>query len=270
MTRKTSQQTQPDANNPETPPEFPPFESVGPKAFAADPLAGITPGNGQDPAPSVDPITGEPTKPLPESASPPPPQPNRTQKVARKLDLEGIRKTRAQITATVGQAFRIPVIDSPSSSFFIRAHPTFGGFDDPMPIWKREGVGKGSGGPLLVKTHMIDRIRAHGGKVSMCGLWWCQYSVGGQFLVVANAESDNDWIASARKIYEACRSRWLKRVNAGNCWEGLPPPGPIPDPQWADLEWDDVLNLAFDEAVDEDHPAYLSLVYGGYAPVAKG
>ena len=226
-----------------------------------------TPGNGQGAAPLVDSVTGEPI--LSASASPPPPQSSQVQKVARKLNLEEIRKTRAQVTASIGEAFRIPVIDSPSSAYFIRSHSAYGGLDDPLPIWKREGVGKGAGGLLLVKPYMVERIRAHGGKVAMCGVWWCQYSVGGQFLVAVNAESDNDWLVSARKIYDASRDGWLKRVNAGNCWNGLPPPATIPDPQWTDLAWDDVLNLGWDEEVDENYPAFLSLVYGGHVPVVK-
>jgi hypothetical protein len=199
----------------------------------------------------IDPAADAPEEPLPASASPPPPQPSQAQKVSHKLDLDKIRKARAQVTPSVGQTFRIPVIDSPSSSAFMRAHPTFGGLDDLLPLWKNEGVGKGVGGYRMVDPEAAERIRAHGGKVAMYALWWCQYSIGGQFLVVANAESDNDWIQSSRLIYEATRHRWLKRVNAGNCWSGLPPPAgvEIPTPVWPKLSWDEVLHLGFEEMV---------------------
>jgi hypothetical protein len=146
------------------------------------------------------------------------------------LDLEKIRKMRSQVTPSVGQIFRIPVIDGPSSSAFMRTHETFGGLDDPMPLWKKDGGGRGGGGYRMVDPEAAESIRAHGGKVAMYALWWGQYSIGGQFLVVANAESDNDWIQSSRLIYEAARHKWLKRVNAGNCWEGLQPPAGIQIP----------------------------------------
>jgi hypothetical protein len=223
------------------------------------------------PSPPVDEITGEPIKkPLPEDAAAPPFMPTQKQKVADKLGLDEIRKTRSQVTATVGEAVRIPVLSSFNSEPFIRAHPSFGGLDDPLPIWSRPGVGKSSGGLLLVKPRMVDRVRAHGGKVAMCGLWWCQYSVGGQFLAAVNLESDNDWIVSKRKILEASRREWLKAINAGNCWNGLKAPSVIEAPLWPSYSWTEVLNLAFDEAVDEDHPAFQSLVYGGHPPVVKG
>jgi hypothetical protein len=106
----------------------------------------------------------------------------------------------------------------------------------------------------------------------MYAVWWCQYSIGGQFLVVANAESDNDWVQTSREIYEACHRKWLKRVNAGNCWNGLPPPGgiEIPAPTWDLLTWDEVVCLGFPEMIDSTHPEYLALVYGGLPPAVKG
>jgi hypothetical protein len=184
-----------------------------------------------------------------------------------KLDLEKIRKTRSQVTPSVGQVFRIPVIDSPSPSAFLRTHPKFGGLDDPMPLWKKDGLGGGGGGFRMVDPEAAELIRAHGGKVGMYALWWGQYSIGGQFIVVANAESDNDWIRTSRDIYEAAREKWLKRINSVNCWTGLPPPAgvQIPDPKWEEgRTWDEVLRLGFDSMVNVDHPEFLALVYGGF------
>ena len=221
-------------------------------------------------SPNVDYVTGEPVeKPLPE-ASPPPPASSKKQKVASKLDLEEIRKTRGQVTASVRQIVKIPVVSSLDSSLFIRVHPTYGGLDDPMPVWKMEGVGQGRSGVRLVKTDMVDLIRSHGGKVSMCGLWWGQYSAnGGQFLVAVSVESDNDWIDATRKILESAREGWLKRVNAGNCWDSKTPLAPIPDPKWPELTWDEVLNLAFDETVGEDSRDFQWLIYGGHPPTVE-
>jgi hypothetical protein len=116
---------------------------------------------------------------------------------------------------------------------------------------------------------MIDLIRAHGGKVSMFALLWCRYSTGGQFLAYADVDSDNDWITTRRDFFEACRAEWLKMLNAGNCWEGVPAPAPIADPKWPELGWDAVLNLAFTGEVDENHPDFLYLVYGGPPPVVR-
>jgi hypothetical protein len=220
--------------------------------------------------PMVDEITGEPIVEPPPSAAPPPPQSDRAQKVAHKLNLDEIRKLRGQPVASVNVILRIPVVDRPRTDLFIRAHPLFGGLNDTMPIWTRVGVGSGGNKPLLVKPHMVELIRAHGGKVNYCGLWWCQYSGGGgQFIGVANTESDNDWIATRRDLYERCRDEWLKMLNAGNCWQGSPPPAAIPDPKWPDFSWDDVLNLGFEEAVDEKHPAFAELVYGGNPPTVE-
>jgi hypothetical protein len=225
------------------------------------------------PAPGQEPdlLTGESAEqPLPETAAPPPPMPEAMQKTKDKLGLDAIRKNRSQIVAVTGEVVRIPVIDKPNSELYIRAHPTFGGLNDPLPIWHRGGVGKGSG-LKLVAPSMVDLIRANGGKVFMAAMYWCQYSTGGQFLAVVNAESDNDFIASARAIYEACRTGWFKKVNTGNCYDKLPPPIPIPIPLWANLAWDEVLNLSFDETVDTPkHPEFLSLIYGGHLPVATG
>jgi hypothetical protein len=222
-------------------------------------------------SPNVDYVTGEPAeKTLPE-ASPPPSSSRGKQKVASKLDLEGIRKTRGQVTASVRQIVKIPVVSSLDSSLFIRVHPTFGGLDDPLPVWKIEGVGgQNRSGVRLVEPGMVDLIRSHGGKVSMCGLWWGQYSAnGGQFLVAVSVESDNDWIDATRKILENARAGWLKRVNAGNCWQGKTPPSPIPEPGWPELTWDEVLNLAFDETVNEDSRDFQWLVYGGPPPTVE-
>jgi hypothetical protein len=188
---------------------------------------------------------------------------DKTQKVAGKLNLDGIRKTRAQVTPQAPVIIRIPVIDRPGTEPFIRVHPTFGGVDDPLPVWKREGLGKGGSGLRLVDTNMVGRIRALGGKVALSALYWGQYSVGGQFVIVASVESDNDWIVSRRQLLEQARGEWLKMVNAGNCWQKVSPPVTIPGPEWADLSWDDVLNLAFDDLVgDENHPDFRELVYG--------
>ena len=207
---------------------------------------------------------------LPE-ASPPPSSSRGKKKVASKLDLEGIRKTRGQVTASVRQIVKIPVVSSLDSSLFIRVHPTFGGLDDPLPVWKIEGVGgQNRSGVRLVEPGVVDLIRSHGGKVSMCGLWWGQYSAnGGQFLVAVSVESDNDWIDATRKILENARAGWLKRVSAGNCWQGKTPASPIPEPGWPELTWDEVLNLAFDETVNEDSRDFQWLVYGGPPPTVE-
>jgi hypothetical protein len=265
MARKTSHQTSP--TDQVTQEEFQAATAqVTPKEIAiAAGLSSAQPGNGQNTAPPI----GEPAeKPLPESASPPPPMPGKTQKVAPKLNLDSIRKNRPQMKAVASEAVRIPVTDSPRSDVFIRAHPTFGGLDDPMPIWKREGVGKSSG-LKLVDPDMIDLIRAHGGKVFMAALYWCHYSVGGQILLVVNAESSNDWIVTSREIYELSRKQWVRRVNAGNCWDKVDPPFEIPPPRFADLTWDEVVNLAWRESVaTPDSPDFLDLAYGGYLPPA--
>jgi hypothetical protein len=226
---------------------------------------------GEQALPPVDQITGEPVeKPLPESAAPPPSMPEKIQKTGRKLDLDGIRQARTQVVPQVSEAVRIPVTTSPRSDAFLRAHPTLGGLNDQMPVWVRGGVGKG-GGLRLIHPSLTDYIRAHGGKVSMCAIYWCQYSTGGQTLVVVNAESDNDWIVATRKILELCRTQWLKRINAGNCWDKKEPPAPIPDPSWMKVDsFDDVLELGWDEVItSRSHPEVLSLVYGGNPSAAK-
>jgi hypothetical protein len=249
------------------------YDNTSPFAIVAcaAPDAPVSPGgNGADPKPP--PISEskragkaklEMVTAAPGEAAPPPPMPDKTQRVTRKLDLDGIRKTRAQVTPQTPVIIRIPAIDRPGTEPFFRVHPIFGGIDDPMPVWKREGLGKGGSGLRLVSTDMVGRIRALGGKVALSALYWGQYSVGGQFVVVVSVESDNDWIASKRQLLEQARGEWLKMVNAGNCWQKVSPPVTIPEPKWADLTWDDVLNLSFDDQVsDENHPDFRELMYG--------
>jgi hypothetical protein len=225
--------------------------------------------------PPVDDFTGEAPsaagaeQSIPLHAEPPPPASGGSQKVNMKLDLEMLRKTRVNVMAVSAEAFRIPVLGTLDSSKFVRMHPTYGGVDDPMPIWRRESTGKGGSSLHLVAPGTVGKILAHGGKVAMCAVYWGQYSVGGQFLTVVNVESDNVWVLAKRKIYEAMRSRWLRLVNAGNTWDGQKPPSgaEIPDCGWASLTWDEVLNLGFDEVLGDEHPLVVSLVYGGHPPV---
>jgi hypothetical protein len=249
-------------------------------ALFAAPDAPVSPrGNGEDPTPMPDPDTifdrkrSDKAKAKTESsadAMPPPPMPDQAQDTTHKLNLDAIRKNRAQVTPQVSLAVRIPVIDRLNSEYFFRVHPTFGGLDDPMPIWQGGGVGGKRSGARLVDPIMVEPVRAQGGKVCLSALYWGRYSAGaGQFVAVVNIESDNDWPTSKRQVLELARTGWFKMINAGNCWDKIPAPAPIPDIAWPDLTWDQVLGLAFDNIVaDENHPDFRSLVYGGAAAAA--
>jgi hypothetical protein len=212
-------------------------------------------GNGEMPA--------EP--PLPAAATPPPPQSAIAQPGApgARLDFSKARVKGLQPMQTSPQATRLPVFEKPDSAKFFRVHPEYGGFAYPVYLWRRKGSGKSVGNtPRLVSDEMAVRINDNGGDVIVAGLYWARYSKGGDFILVANLESDNDYVVTSRTIYEKARTEWVKRINMGGYYESKPPNVPIPDPVWENKEWEDVVSLGFQEIIDdEEHPDYVELVH---------
>jgi hypothetical protein len=203
--------------------------------------------------------------PLPAAAAPPPPQSTVAQPGAPKarLDFNKARVKGLQPTQTTPQATRLPVIDKPDPAKFFRVHPEYGGFAYPIYIWRRKNTGKSAGNTMrLVSDEMAMKINENGGDVIVGGLYWGRYSKGGDFILVANLESDNDYITTSRSIYEKARTEWVKRVNAGGYYESKAPNIPITDPIWEAKGWEDIVGLGFQEIVDdEQHPDYVELVH---------
>ena len=207
----------------------------------------------------------EPPLPLPTAASPPPLQSAAAQPGAPKarLDFSKARVKGLQPMQTTPQATRLPVIDKPDPAKFFCVHPEYGGFAYPVYLWRRKNSGKSAGNTMrLVSDEMAVKISDNGGDVIVGGLYWARYSKGGDFILVANLESDNDYITTSRTIYEKARTEWVKRINMGGYYESKAPNIAIADPVWEDKEWEDVVSLGFQEIVeDEDHPDYVELVH---------
>ena len=204
-------------------------------------------------------IPDEPQPPLPAAAtSSPPPQSTTAQPGAprARLDFSKARVKGLQPMQTTPQATRLPVIDKPNSARFFRVHPGYGGFAYPVFLWRRKSSGKSAGSTMrLVSDEMAVRIGDNGGDVIVAGLYWGRYSKGGDFILTVNLESDNDYVATSRSIYEKARTEWVKRINMGGYYESKPPNVPIADAVWEDKEWEDVAifpMLQFKSALDVD------------------
>jgi hypothetical protein len=210
-------------------------------------------------------MPSEPSTSLPAAASPPPPQSTVVQLGAPKarLDFSKARVKGLQPMQTAPVATRLPVIDKPDPAKFFRTHPAFGGFAFPVYLWRRKNSGKSAGSTMrMVSDEMAVMISDNGGDVIVGGLYWARYSTGGDFILVVNLESDNDYIATSRGIYEKARTEWVKRINRGGYYESKAPNVPIADPIWEDNEWEDVVSLGFQEILDsEEHPDYVELVH---------
>jgi hypothetical protein len=208
----------------------------------------------------------QPPPPLPASSTPPPSQSTTAQPGAprARLDFSKARVKGLQPTQTTPQATRLPVIDRPDPAKFFRVHPQYGGFAYPVYIWRRKGSGKGVSNTMrMVSDEMAVKISENGGDVMVAGLYWGRYHKGGDFLLVVNLESDNDYITTSRDIYEKARSEWVKRINMGGYYENKPPNVPIADPVWEEKQWeDDVIGLGFQEIIDtDDHPDFVELIH---------
>jgi hypothetical protein len=206
----------------------------------------------------------EQSSPLPAAAAPPPPQSTIAQPgaPAARLDFSKARVKGLQPMQTTPQATRLPVIDKPDPAKFFRVHPIYG-FAYPVYLWRRKNSGKSAGNTTrLVSDEMAVRIADNGGDIIVGGLYWGRYSKGGDFLLVANLESDNDYVTTSRSIYERARGERVKRINMGGYYESKAPNIAIADPVWEDKEWEDVVSLGFQEIIDdEEHPDYVELVH---------
>jgi hypothetical protein len=246
--------------------------------MAADAPVSPTPGNGEDtgPPPAMEKARKakeKAAKPevasveLPAEASPPPPQSAEQQPAAARTrpDYSKARAKGLQPTQSVIQKTRLPVLMKPNTEWFFTVHPTQGGYGYPLYIWHRQGtLGKGGGESFrLLDEKMALLVEANGGKVFVGGVYWCQYSgKHGEFLMVVNLESDNDFIKTTRDILEKGRKEWVKRVNVGNCYDSKPPNVAIRVAKWAERTFDDNLDLGFGEIVDhEEHPDYIELIH---------
>jgi hypothetical protein len=258
--------------------------------MAADTPVSPESGNGEDKAPLPELIKArgprKAVKPevasveLPAEASPPPAQPAEQQSPAARVrpDYSKARARGLLPTQAVIQKTRLSVIMKPNAEWFFTVHPTQGGYDNPLFIWHRQGtLGKGGGESFrLLDEKMALLIEANGGKVFVGGAYWCQYSgKHGEFLMLVNLESDNDFIKTTRDILEKGRKEWVKRVNVGNCYDSKPPNVPIRAPGWAERTFEDNLDLAFGEIIEsEDHPDYIELIHareevdGNMSPMA--
>jgi hypothetical protein len=139
------------------------------------------------------------------------------------LDFSRARVKGLQPMQTAPQATRLPVFEKPDSAKFFRVHPEYGGFAYPVYLWRRKSGGKSAGNTMrLVSDEMAVKISDNGGDVIVAGLYWARYSKGGDFILVVNLESDNDYIVTSRSIYEKARTEWTKRINMGGYREQAP------------------------------------------------
>ena len=81
---------------------------------------------------------------------------------------------------------------------------------------------------------------------------------GGQIFVwpVAAVGSDNQWHRSARKAVEEARSKWIRMIPANAGYRIFHPTSPMPEPEWPDTPFGELLDSAFEGRVIDsmDHP----------------
>ena len=81
---------------------------------------------------------------------------------------------------------------------------------------------------------------------------------GGQIFVwpVAAVGSDNQWHRSARKAVEEARSKWIRMIPAHAGYRIFHPTTPIPEPEWPDTPFGELLDSAFEGRIIDsmDHP----------------
>ena len=163
----------------------------------------------------------EPPRRCLPAATPPPPQSTAAQPGAPKarLDFSKARVKGLQPMQTTPQATRLPVIDKPDPAKFFCVHPIFGGFAYPVYLWRRKNSGKSAGNTMrLVSDEMAVKIADNGGDVIVGGLYWARYSKGGDFILVANLESDNDYITTSRShLREGAR----RSGSSGSTWAAI-------------------------------------------------
>jgi hypothetical protein len=240
-----------------------------------------TTSNGADSTPPLDLVRSDKprkgtkaTKPevasveLPAGASSPPPQSaeQQQQPAARvRPDYSKARAKGLQPGQAVIEKTRLAVLMKPNPEWFFAVHPTQGGYANPLYIWHRQGIlGKGGGESFrLCDERMALLVEANGGKVFVGGEYWCQYSgKHGEFLMIVNLESDNDFIKSTRDILEKGRNEWVKRINVGNSYDSKGPNVAIRPAKWAERTFEDNLDLGFGEIIDsEEHPDYIELIH---------
>ena len=81
---------------------------------------------------------------------------------------------------------------------------------------------------------------------------------GGQAFVwpVAAVGSDNQWHRSARKAVDEARSKWIRMIPADAGYSIFHPTSPMPEPEWPDTPFGELLDSAFEGRVIDsmDHP----------------
>jgi hypothetical protein len=83
--------------------------------------------------------------------------------------------------------------------------------------------------------------------------------------VLRPGETPNPWHVSHIGAYEAAKTGWvrMKSNKAGGFYDRIEPKSPMPDPDWPDMTFADILQTAFndDHIVDrDDHPALRRLL----------
>ena len=75
-------------------------------------------------------------------------------------------------------------------------------------------------------------------------------------------EKDNDWWQSGRSVVERAMKEWVQPFNAGGNYDFHPAMRPIPDPEWPDTPFGEILRIAFKgRLIDSwDHEVMKALV----------
>ena len=73
---------------------------------------------------------------------------------------------------------------------------------------------------------------------------------------VAAVGSDNQWHRSARKAADEARSKWIRMIPANSGYRIFHPTSPMPEPEWPDAPFGELLDSAFEGRVIDsmDHP----------------
>ena len=106
-------------------------------------------------------------------------------------------------------------------------------------------------------------------KVGLCRLGGASpsgvFRLGWPCPVLRPGETPNPWHVSHIAAYEAAKTGWvrMKSNKAGGFYDRIEPKSPMPDPDWPDMTFADILQTAFndDHIVDrDDHPALRRLL----------
>ena len=146
------------------------------------------------------------------------------------------------VTTVVKELVEVPV-RKPSDETFFRVHPSEAFMSDIALLADKEG-----GEFFLVDRHLRSALRK---EIKPFLLYTVQIRTGGILLwpvrLPGEDGKDNRWWSSAHSIARDARHEWVRCVSNKplGFYEKVRPQAALPDPEWPDVQFRDLIELAF-------------------------